>query len=359
MAILKDKAYESAYSTEISKLIDKVVNREPFDYNPENDAAYQALAKQYGRLGAQAREDTLADVALNTGGVASSHAVTAAQQAQNKYNQALTDKIPSLMEVAYGRYQNELNNNMNLIGTLQGLDDSAYNRFSDQRNFDYQKDRDSIADDQWLQQFLYQQGRDQVADDQWQKQFDYTASRDQVADDQWNQQFNYQKDRDQVSDSQWQKEYDLSVRAQEYQEKYNDQQAKYQKMLESWKTLGYATKEVAKYFGVKEGTRTSDEKYAAANLALQQAELALSKQKFAYQKSQSSSKKSSKSGSKSGSVSLDGYAPSNDVQQRIERMGNYFIHATDEQKNLAFEDIINDKKLSSKDKEYIFQMFGL
>ena len=340
MAIL-NKEYESAYSTEIGKLIDKVVNRQPFEYNPENDAAYQALAKEYGRLGSEAREDTLSDVALNTGGLVSSYATTAAQQAQNKYNQALTDKIPSLMEVAYSRYQDDLNNDLNLVGTLQGLDDSAYGRFSDQRNYDYQKERDQVADNQWQQQFTYQQGRDQVADNQWKQQFDY------------------QKERDTMSDRQWQKEYDLSVRAQEYQEKYNDSQAKYQKMLESWKTLGYATKEVAKYFGVKAGTKTSDEKYAAANLALQQAELALSKQKFAYQKSQDAQAKKKKKDGDDDKLSLEGYSPSNDVQQRIERMGNYFVHATDEQKNLAFEDIINDSKLSAKDKEYIFQMFGL
>ena len=47
MAILKDKAYESAYSTEISNLIDKVTNREAFEYDPANDAAYKSLAKEY------------------------------------------------------------------------------------------------------------------------------------------------------------------------------------------------------------------------------------------------------------------------------------------------------------------------
>jgi hypothetical protein len=268
MAILKDKAYESAYSTEISNLIDKVTNREAFEYDPANDAAYKSLAKEYGRLGDEARTNTLADVAMNTGGLASSWAVTAANQAQNQYNQALTDKIPALMEAAYGRYQNELNNDMNMIGMLQGLDDSAYNRFSDQRNYDYQLGRDQVADNQWQMQFGYNQLRDQIADQQWQSQFDYAQNRDQVAD------------------NQWQTEHDFMVKQQEYENKFNEQEAQYEKMLTSWNTLGYATKEVAKFFGVKEGTKTSDERYAAASLALDQAQQALSREKFEFDKAQ-------------------------------------------------------------------------
>lgn len=277
MAILKDKAYESAYSATIDDLVNKAVNREEFSYDPATDQAYQAYAKEYGRLGDQARENTLGDVAGNTGGLVSSYAVTAAQQAQNQYNQALTDKIPALMEAAYARYNDDFNGKLSLIGTLQGLDDSAYGRFSDQRDYDrsvFESDRN----------YDYQVGRDQVADSQWQQQFDYTKERDQVADKQWQDTFDYQKDRDKVSDSQWKKEYDLSVRAQEYEEKYNDEQAKYQKMLNSWQTLGYATDAVAKYFGVPKGTQTSDYKFSAAQLALQQAEFGLSQQKFAYQK---------------------------------------------------------------------------
>ena len=58
----------------------------------------------------------------------------------------------------------------------------------------------------------------------------------------------------------------------------------YQKMLNTWQTLGYATDAVAKYFGVPKGTQTSDYKFSAAQLAMQQAEFGLSQQKFAYQK---------------------------------------------------------------------------
>lgn len=279
MAILKDKAYESAYSTTIDELVNKAVNREQFSYDPASDAAYQAYAKEYGRLGQMAREDVLGDVSNNTGGLASSYAVTAASQAQNQYNQQLTAKIPELMQAAYARYNDDFNNNLNMIGVLSGLDDAEYGRFADQRDYD----RGVLESDR---NYSYQVGRDSVADSQWQQQFDYQKDRDAVADKQWQDSFDYQKDRDAVGDQQWQSEYDLQVRAQEYEEKFNDEQAKYEKMFNLWQTTGKATKEVAKYFGVPEGTQTSDYKFAAAQLALDQAQLGLSREKFEYDKTQ-------------------------------------------------------------------------
>ena len=194
-----NEQYKSAYSTMINDLVNKAINREAFQYDPATDAAYQSYAKQYARLGDEAARDTLADVSANTGGLASSYAVTAAQQARNKYNEALTDKIPALMEAAYDKYRNEYNDTLAGIGTLQGLDDSAYNRFSTDRSFN-----ESVR--------------------------------------QYNQ--NYELDK---------------------------QGQQFEQMLNRWTTLGYATKDVAKFFGIPEGTKTDDSSYRWAQFALQQA----------------------------------------------------------------------------------------
>lgn len=61
-----------------------------------------------------------------------------------------------------------------------------------------------------VDQFNYQKSRDRVSDNQWQKQYDYQVSRDKVSDNQWNKTFKYQQSRDKVADSQWLKEYNLS-----------------------------------------------------------------------------------------------------------------------------------------------------
>lgn len=241
-------AYNSAYGDTIANLVGKVSSGEKFNYNPLTDAAYQSYASQYNRLGKEARQNTLADVAINTGGLTSSYATAAAAQAQNQYNQALTDKIPELEALAYEKYNNERNYNLNALSALQSLEDSAYSKWADNRdyqrnkfeydqNFDYQ----NYIDDR---DFTYQQGRDQVADEQWNKSYDLDV-----------------------------KNYKLNKQQQEWSQKFQTQQDKWQRMYSKWTTMGYANKQVAKYFGIKEGTKTSDQKYRDAQLAYDYAAL--------------------------------------------------------------------------------------
>lgn len=203
-------SYQNAYSGTINSLINQAINRQPFEWDPATDQAYQSYARMYTRLGEEAGRDTLADVASNTGGLASSYATTASQQARGAYNQALTDKIPELMQLAYDRYRGEYQDLLSGIGTLQGVSDSLYGRYSDQRDYDrgvYESDRDY---DERVRQY--------------------------------NQ------------------NYELDKNAQEYE-----------RMLNMWTTMGYANSAVAKYFGVPEGTRTDDSQYKWAQYALSQA----------------------------------------------------------------------------------------
>lgn len=202
--------FKSAYSEQIAALVQKAQdNTANFKYDPMTDASYQALAKEYARLGDRANENTIANQAALTGGRASSYAVSAAAQAQNQYNQALTDKIPELERLAYDRFNADRNYGLNLLGTMKSLDDSSYNRFTDQRNFNYQQGRDNVADQHWDKTFDYQKLRDSVADSHWDKNFDYQKQRDNVSDSHWERNFNYQQGRDSVSDSHWEREYQL------------------------------------------------------------------------------------------------------------------------------------------------------
>lgn len=202
--------FKSAYSEQIAALVQKAQdNTANFKYDPMTDASYQALAKEYARLGDRANENTIANQVALTGGRASSYAVSAAAQAQNQYNQALTDKIPELERLAYDRFNADRNYGLNLLGTMKSLDDSSYSRFTDQRNFNYQQGRDNVADQHWDKTFDYQKLRDSVADSHWDKNFDYQKQRDNVSDSHWERNFNYQQGRDSVSDSHWEREYQL------------------------------------------------------------------------------------------------------------------------------------------------------
>lgn len=167
--------YQSQYGDAINKLTDAVVNRQQFTYDPNTDASYKAYAKQYGRLGDRARINTLGDYAANTGGYASTAAVSAAQQAQNDYNQQLSNMIPSLMQAAYDRYQGEYNMNLGAMQALGSRDDSMYNRWNDNRNYNrdvFESDRtynyNKSVDDR---DYAYKVARDKVADSQWAQEF--------------------------------------------------------------------------------------------------------------------------------------------------------------------------------------------
>ena len=374
MAILKDstQGYESTYSNTINDLVNKAVNREAFNYDPASDAAYQAYAKQYTTLGKQAMEDTLANVATNTGGLASSYATSASQQSYNNYMQQLANKIPELEENAYNRYQDEYNNNLNLMGQLSSLDQAAYNQYATDRDYDrsvYESDRD----------YDYQVGRDAVADDQWQKEYDravYESDRD----------YDYQVSRDEVADNQWEQEYMLNLRQVEDDEAYNtwymqyqDDQAKYTKMLESWQTLGYATKEVANYFGVKSGTKTSDQSYKDAEIALENAQLAetIRHNKASEALSAASKVASTKKASDSGdSDPLDNYTPTSftkyklsAINNAIKSSGTDINNMSDSDKAAYLEEYVTDNEkngnktlqdgLTETDVRYIYKQFGL
>lgn len=167
--------YQSQYGDAINKLTDAVVNRQQFTYDPNTDPSYQAYAKQYGRLGDRARINTLGDYAANTGGYASTAAVSAAQQAQNDYNQQLSNMIPALMQAAYDRYQGEYNMNLGALGALNDRDNAMYSRWNDNRNYNrdvFESDRtfnyNKSVDDR---DYKYRVTRDQVADSQWAKEF--------------------------------------------------------------------------------------------------------------------------------------------------------------------------------------------
>lgn len=146
----KLRTYSSKYGNQLNAALDTVTN---FQYDPLQDASYQALAKVYGARGNIAAKDTLADAASLNGGMQTSYAVSAAQQARNQYNQELAAMIPDLEANAYNRAQTTYN-------ALRDADDTAYGRF-----------RDTQGDRQWMWTNRYNKWRDRMSDYQWAKEY--------------------------------------------------------------------------------------------------------------------------------------------------------------------------------------------
>ena len=103
-----------------------------FTYDPAKDPTWSSYRKTYLREGDRATRDTLAKASVATGGVPSSYAITAAQQAQNYYNSQMADALPTLRQNAYQEYldgydrkQSEYSKLLNLITTTGFIPDAT------------------------------------------------------------------------------------------------------------------------------------------------------------------------------------------------------------------------------------------
>ena len=173
--------YLSRYQARIDALADAILNREAFSYDKDSDPLYQQYEESYTRAGKRGMQDTLAQVSARTGGMASSYAQSAAQQTYNNYMAELANKVPELYQLAYSMYMDELGQDRADLSMLQGLDDTAYGRYTDQRDFDYGVHRDNVADDQWQQSFDYQQQQDALAQENYLNEFAYQQEQDALA----------------------------------------------------------------------------------------------------------------------------------------------------------------------------------
>lgn len=122
--------YNSKYTDQINNIQNQLNNRQ-FAYNAEEDPTYQQYKKDYTNYGRKAMEDTLGAVSARTGGLASSYAISASEQAYNNYMQQLASKIPELRQLAYQMYQNEGNDLQNRLNNLRNLDNTDYERWKD------------------------------------------------------------------------------------------------------------------------------------------------------------------------------------------------------------------------------------
>lgn len=216
---LTKPTYESQYGSFINDSINKIINKENFSYDFNADPLFQNYKDQYVKLGNEASMNAAANVAGLTGGYGNSYGATAASQANQQYLTQLSNKIPELYDAAMRKYQMEVDNNYRQFGALQSEENRLYGQHRDEVS-DYYSDwgnlesgySTALNQENWQKQFDYQKERDAIADQQWQANYDFNASRAGVSDNQWNQNFAYQKERDAVADQQWQKQYELALK---------------------------------------------------------------------------------------------------------------------------------------------------
>lgn len=183
-----DKLGESSYnydqSGQISAKLDALLNRTPFSYDAASDPLYQQYRKQYTREADRSAEDVLGKAAVMTGGMPSTAAVAASQQASDYQMSQMTDKIPELQQLAYSMYQNDLSGDRADLNTLIGLEDNNYNRWLADRNYLYQLARDQVGDQQTADALAYQKQQDKM-------NYDYQKERDAIEDARYDAEWQY------------------------------------------------------------------------------------------------------------------------------------------------------------------------
>jgi hypothetical protein len=184
--------YTSPYADQIKSMYDQIMNQPKFDPNSIYDTpVYSALESKYQRLGNDAMANTMSEASALTGGRLNSWATSAGAQAKNAYNEKFTDLIPQLQNNARSDFESEMNQKVNILNLLQGLDSEGYDRWSNDRNFsygkhqdnlnwNYNKNRDTIEDDRYSNEWEYGIGRDKINDLWRQKEWDYNAGQDAI-----------------------------------------------------------------------------------------------------------------------------------------------------------------------------------
>lgn len=181
---LGDSNYNYDQNGQISAKLDALLNRTPFSYDAASDPLYQQYRKQYTREADRSAEDVLGKAAVMTGGMPSTAAVAASQQASDYQMSQMTDKIPELQQLAYSMYQNGLNADRADLNTLIGLEDNNYNRWLADRNYLYQLARDQVGDQQTADALAYQKQQDKL-------NYDYQKERDAIEDARYNAEWQY------------------------------------------------------------------------------------------------------------------------------------------------------------------------
>ena len=181
---LGDSNYNYDQSGQISAKLDALLNRTPFSYDAASDPLYQQYRKQYTREADRSAEDVLGKTAVMTGGMPSTAAVAASQQASDYQMSQMTDKIPELQQLAYSMYQDKLSGDRADLNTLIGIEDNNYNRWLADRNYLYQLARDQVGDQQTADALAYQKQQDKL-------NYDYQKERDAIEDARYNAEWQY------------------------------------------------------------------------------------------------------------------------------------------------------------------------
>ena len=215
----KPGEYQSTWQDKLNETINQILNREKFSYDLNGDMLYQQYKDQYTTQGKLAMMDAMGQASAMTGGYGNSYAQTAGQQAYQGYLQQLNDKVPELYALALDKYNQEGQAMYDQASLMAQMEDQDYGRYRDQLS-DYYTDLNYLTENaRYMSETEYNQALQDF-------NIKYSSYWDQTN-------FDYQKERDQISDQQWQATFDEGVR--QYNNSLAEQKRQYDTSLQQKK----------------------------------------------------------------------------------------------------------------------------
>ena len=148
----------------ISAMREQIMSRQPFSYDYQKDPLWSQYKKQYTREADRSAADALGKAAVLTGGMPSTAAIAASQQASDYQMSKMTDKIPELRQLAYSMYMDDVAADYDKLAMLTDAEDGRYNRYLAQRDYEYGLSRDAVADQRYADELAYARQRDAIED---------------------------------------------------------------------------------------------------------------------------------------------------------------------------------------------------
>ncbi len=137
----ENKSYNSAYLQNISSALKNITAPKPFEYDYTTDALYNQYKKEYERTADLAARDAAGKASALTGGYSNTYAQTVSQQVQNDELSKLSDKIPELYSIAYNRYRDENDADMDRLYALLDVDRAQFEKYLDSEKLKLDKEQ--------------------------------------------------------------------------------------------------------------------------------------------------------------------------------------------------------------------------
>ena len=118
----------TSYTDQIKDMMNKIQNRDEFEYDVDNDQLFQQALASAMNSGKSAMQDTIGQASSLTGGYGSTYATSAGNQAYNSFIEDAYNNLPEYYQMAMEAYQMEGQEMYNQLGMLQAADESEWNK---------------------------------------------------------------------------------------------------------------------------------------------------------------------------------------------------------------------------------------